>query len=211
MAPSVAIGNISAHVTVCCSASDGRTPKSPPTTKSPTVAAKTELKVARTLVSLGLFSAVALFAGAMTVSGLSFTADTVAKVAASTVKTQKLKPSYIAYMPEMNTEAPTVKMRAEALNIAKSVAVTQVVSNKSPGPPVASPAPSFTHTVAVNSLRVRSGPRKTTPQIFVLKGGTQVTVIKDEGSWVLISAGGDRIGWVYSKMLRPAERLQAQN
>ena len=151
--------------------------------------------MARTIVFLSLFSAVALLAGAMTVSGLSFTADTVAKVAASTpVKTQNLKPSYIAYMP-------TVK--AEALNIAKSVPVTPVVSRRMPGPLVASPAPSFTHTVAVESLRVRSGPRKTSPQIFALKGGTPVTVIKDDGSWVLITAGGDRIGWVYGKMLRP--------
>jgi uncharacterized protein YgiM (DUF1202 family) len=158
--------------------------------------------MARTIVSLGLFSAVALFAGAMTVSGLSFTADTVAKVAASTsVKSQKRLPSYIAYMPTM---------KAATLNIAKSVpAATRVP--KTPGPLEAPPAPAFTHTVAVDSLRVRSGPRKTTPQIFALKGGTQVTVLKDDGGWVLITAGGDRIGWVYSKMLRPAERLQAQN
>lgn len=28
-------------------------------------------------------------------------------------------------------------------------------------------------------------------------------LIKDDGGWVLITAGGDRIGWVYGKMLRP--------
>ena len=151
--------------------------------------------MARTIVSLGLFSAVALLASAMTVSGLSFTADTVAKVAASTtVKTQKRLPSYIAYMP---------MVKAEALNIAKSVPVATRVP-KTPGPLEALPAPTFTHTVAVDSLRVRSGPRKTTPQLFALKGGTEVTVIKDDGGWMLITAGGDRIGWVYGKMLRPA-------
>lgn len=150
----------------------------------------------RTLVSLALFSTVALLAGAMTVSGLSFTADTVAKVAALTpVKAQKRLPSYIAYM------AP---VKAEVLNIAKSVPVATRVP-KTPAPPLeALPAPTFTHTVAVESLRVRGGPRRTTPQLFVLKGGTQVTVIKDDGGWVLISASGDRMGWVYAKLLRPA-------
>lgn len=151
--------------------------------------------MARTLVSLGLFSVVALLAGATTVGGLNFTADTVAKVAASTpVKTQKRLPNYIAYMP-------TVK--AEALNIAKSVPVAARVP-KTPGPLEALPASSFTHMVAVESLRVRSGPRKTTPQLFALKGGTPVTVIKEDRGWVLVTAGGDKIGWVYSKMLRPA-------
>ena len=152
--------------------------------------------MARTIMSLALFSGVALLAGYMTVSGLNLTADTVAKIAAaSPVKTTNLKPSYIAYMPAV---------KAEALNIAKSVPVVQVVSNQTPGPLAASPAPTFTHTVSVESLRVRSGPRKTTPQIFALKGRTHVTVIKDDGSWVLIPAGGDRIGWVYGKLLRPA-------
>jgi uncharacterized protein YgiM (DUF1202 family) len=161
---------------------------------------QTELKVARTIMSLGLFSAVALLAGAMTVNGLSFTADTVAKVAASTpVKTQKRLPSYIAHMP-------TVKV--EALNIAKSVPVATRVP-ETPGPLEALPAPSFTHTVAVDSLRVRSGPHKTTRQLFALKGGTEVTVIKEDRGWVLVTAGGDRIGWVYGKMLRPADRKQA--
>jgi len=40
--------------------------------------------------------------------------------------------------------------------------------------------------------------------LFALKSGTQVTVIKDDGGWVLITAGGDRMGWVYAKLLRPA-------
>lgn len=152
--------------------------------------------MARTIVSLALFSTVALLAGAMTVSGLSFTADTVAKVAAMTpVKAQKRLPSYIAYMPAV---------KAEVINIAKSVRVATRVPKTPALPLEALPAPTFTHTVAVESLRVRSGPRRTTPQLFALKSGTQVIVIKDDGGWVLITAGGDRMGWVYAKLLRPA-------
>lgn len=94
--------------------------------------------MARTIVSLALFSTVALLAGAMTVSGLSFTADTVAKVAAMTpVKAQKRLPSYIAYMPAV---------KAEVLNIAKSVRVATRVPKTPALPLEALPAPTFTHT-----------------------------------------------------------------
>jgi uncharacterized protein YgiM (DUF1202 family) len=157
--------------------------------------------MAHGLASLTLFSAVALLSGTATIGGLNFTADTVARVAAANpVKTTNRKPSYIAYLPEV---------KPEAFNIAKSVPVTPVVPKQAPGPLAASPAPTFTHTVAVESLRVRSGPRKTSPQILALKGGTQVSVIKEERGWVLIMAGGDQIGWVYSKLLRAADRRQA--
>lgn len=126
--------------------------------------------MANVLTSLGVFASVVALSGAMTVTGLSFTADTVAKVAAATpVKTRKLKPSYIVYVPPV---------KAEALNIAKSVPVTQVVPKASDHPAALAPVPRFTHTVAVDSLRVTSWPPKTTPQILVLKGGSPVNVTK---------------------------------
>jgi len=154
----------------------------------------TELKVARTIVSLALFSTVALLAGAMTVGALSFTADTVAHVAALTpVKTQKRLPSYVAYMP-------TVK--AEVLNIAKSVPVATRVP-KTPVPLTETlPAPTFTHIVAVEALRVRSGPRVSYPKLFSLKGGTQVVAQQKQGTWVKVDAGQGRVGWVAAKLLR---------
>jgi len=160
-------------------------------------ATNTELKVARTIVSLALFSTVALLAGAMTVSGLSFTADTVAKVAALTpLKAQKRLPSYVAYMP---------MVKAEDLNIAKSVPVATRVP-KTPAPLLeALPAPTFTHTVAVEALRVRSGPRVSYPKLFSLKGGTQVVAQMQQGTWVKIDAGGGRVGWVSAKLLRTTD------
>jgi uncharacterized protein YgiM (DUF1202 family) len=157
--------------------------------------------MARTLVSIGLFCAVLLFSGLLTVGSFTFTADTVAKVAtAAPVKTTNLKSSYIAYLPPAEPEA---------LDVAKSVPVKAVAPKSGPVTPAASPTPSFTHTVAVESLRVRSGPGKTARQIFALKGGTKVTVLKEDGGWVLIMAGGDRIGWVYGKLLHAADQRQA--
>jgi len=133
---------------------------------------------------------------------MSFTLDQVSQLATThSIKTPDLKPSYLARLPAA---------KADALNIAKSVPVTQKLRN--PPTLAVSPAPHFSHTVAVESLRVRSGPKKSTPQLFALKGGTAVRVVKDQGGWVLVDAGEGRIGWVYAKMLRPAgDQLAAQN
>jgi uncharacterized protein YgiM (DUF1202 family) len=148
----------------------------------------------RQLTSVALFCGVALLAGVLTVSGLSFTADTVAKVASiAPVKTSNLKPSYVAYLPTA---------KADDLNIAKAVPVT-IKAPTSPGPVASSPASSFSHTVTVESLRVRAGPVKTSRQVFALGGGAKVTVGRTERGWVMITAEDGRAGWVYGKFLRP--------
>lgn len=148
--------------------------------------------MANVIVSLGVFASVMVLSGAMTVSSLSFTADTVAKVAASTPVKSNRKPSYISRLPDL---------KPEDLNIARSVPVATRVP-KNPGQLDAPPAPNFTHTVAVESLRVRSGPRTSSPKLFALKGGTPVTAGQQEGSWIKIDAGNGRVGWVAAKLLR---------
>lgn len=45
--------------------------------------------------------------------------------------------------------------------------------------------------------------------MFALKGGSRVTVTQEERGWALIDAGNGRKGWVYSKLLRPGEKLVA--
>ncbi len=127
----------------------------------------------------------------MTVTGLNFTADTVAKVAATTPVKAVRKASYISRLPEL---------AAEYLNIAKSVPVA--TQPTTPGPLETLPAPTLTHTVAVEALRVRSGPRLSYPKLFSLKGGTQVVAREQRGTWVKIDAGAGRVGWVAAKLLR---------
>ncbi|MDB5541373.1 MAG: hypothetical protein JWQ89_3100 [Devosia sp.] len=157
--------------------------------------------MARALRSFALFSAVILGCGALTVAGLSFTAETVAKVAASSpVKTTNRKPSYVARLPVA---------KADDLNVAKSVPVTPVALTE-PAPLAVSPAPAFTHTVAVEAVRVRSGPKKTNPQVFTLKGGSWVNVTDTVRGWVLITDETGRSGWVYGSLLRPARSAVAQ-
>lgn len=138
----------------------------------------------------------AFLSGAVTYAGASFTLNKIAELAVATpIKTQ-LKPSYVAALPET---------KAAALDVARSV---MVVWRGEPAQTMAATdtaSPTFTHTVAVESLKVRAGPRRTMPQVFALKGGSRVTVTKEEHGWVLIDAGDGRRGWVYSKLLRPAE------
>jgi uncharacterized protein YgiM (DUF1202 family) len=152
--------------------------------------------VARILVSLALFTSVIALAGAATVGGLAYTAEHI-----NTAVTGMPVKSYALTHANFVAEFPAT--RAADLDIAKSVPVAQSLSQE-PGPLAVSPAPTFTHTVAVESLRVRASPNKTARQLFSLRGGTQVTVFKEEQGWLLINAGGDRVGWVYKTLLRPA-------
>lgn len=157
--------------------------------------------MAHALRSLAMFLAVAVGCGVLIITGLGFTAETVAKVAATTeVKTTNLKPSYVARLPVA---------RAAVLDVAKSVPVTPVA--KPAADPEAVPAaPPFTHKVAVEALRVRLGPKKTEPQVFTLKGGSWVNIIDDAQGWVRITDEAGRSGWVYGKLLSSARTAEAQ-
>jgi len=57
--------------------------------------------------------------------------------------------------------------------------------------------------VGVESLRVRSGPSRTSSQVFVLKGGTMVVADRSDGGWVEISTEDGRQGWAYKTLLVP--------
>lgn len=130
----------------------------------------------------------------MTVGGVNFTLDKVAKAAVATPVKTNLKRSYVAVLPPA---------KAEALDISK---LTPVVNRAADQVTAAMEArPVFTHSVAVESLRVRSGPKKTMPQLFALKGGTKVNLLREERGWVLIDAGSGKKGWVYGKLLRPVD------
>ena len=156
--------------------------------------------MARTIAAFFMLCAVALVSGLLTVNLLTFTADTMVKVAGSTpIKTYNLKPGYVPRLPAA---------KADAFDVAKSVPVVPVSVKTEVVPP---PVPTF--VVAVESLRVRSGPSKTSAQVFGLTAGAKVTAGSTRNGWVLITADGGRSGWVYGKFLRPAgtERLQAQN
>lgn len=159
---------------------------------------KMELKLAHFILPAFMLASVALVSGAVTVGGVNFTLSKVGEAAVATRVKTNLKPSYVAVLPSA---------KAEALDIAR---VTPVVVKHDPvQPSEAAMRPVFTHSVAVESLRVRSGPRKTMPQLFALKGGTKVNILREERGWVLIDAGAGKQGWVYSKLLHPIELTKA--
>jgi uncharacterized protein YgiM (DUF1202 family) len=161
----------------------------------PAIASK-ELKMARTVAAVVLLC-VATFFTAMLIYGLlTYATDRLQVAILPKVYVPVAEPVYGGDLPVA---------KPEDLNIATSVPVAVSLRQDSP----ASAEPSFTHTVAAEWLRVRAGPKKNTPQLFALEGGTQVTVIKEIGGWFLITAGGDSVGWVYGKLLRTAPQKQA--
>ena len=158
--------------------------------------------ISRLLLFCGV-SAAACFAS---IGSIGVTLDGLSKAtSAAPVIQRPLKPSYIAVMPQA---------RADALNIAKATVVAYrapvaVVVPTEPTTTAVAEAPTFTHTVGVESLRVREAPIKTSRQLFALKGGAAVTVSKSERGWVMITDATGRSGWVYGKMLNPTEELVA--
>jgi uncharacterized protein YgiM (DUF1202 family) len=141
---------------------------------------------------------VTAFVSAMLVYGLlTFSSDRLRVASVTQFNGGTIEPVYGAALPVA---------QADELDIARFVPVRPVAARQ--GEP-ASPGPAVTHTVSVDALRVRSGPQKNTPQLFVLKSGTQVSVIKQDRGWALVTAGGDRVGWVYGKLLSPGEQRQA--
>jgi hypothetical protein len=154
--------------------------------------------MAHFILPVVMLLSVTCVSGVVTVGGVNFTLDKVARAAVAAPVKTNLKTSYIAVLPQT---------KAEALDISR---LTPVVNRAADQPAAAMEArPVFTHSVAVESLRVRSGPNKTTPQLFALKGGTKVNLLRAERGWVLIDAGSGQQGWVYGKLLRPVEATAA--
>jgi uncharacterized protein YgiM (DUF1202 family) len=154
-----------------------------------------EPKMARTIASAAVFLSVTVLAGLTTFWGLQFTLAQIAEAG----RGAQVKPAVItSYVSTLEVTQP------DALNIARTIKVVPTTPVGAAGKTTLQTAVAgFTHTVSVESLRVRSGPKKTTPQAFALKGGSKVTAVREQNGWILIDAGG-RTGWVYRKFLRPA-------
>ncbi|OEO28048.1 hypothetical protein VW23_006535 [Devosia insulae DS-56] len=142
-----------------------------------------------------MLGSVTLLSGAVTYAGASFTLNRIAEAAVSAPIRSNLKPSYVAVLPAAD---------AGTLDVARSVPVV-VRGKPADGLHARQAAQAFTHTVAVEALRVRNGPHNTMPQVFVLKGGSPVTVTREVRGWALIDGGHASTGWVYAKLLQPAQ------
>lgn len=150
--------------------------------------------------SLALFSTVALVAVVFTVTGLKYSADMVGQMAAAApVKTTNLRSGYVSRL---------AVAKADDLNVARSVPVVSKVADQTSAARI--PPPGFTHSVSVEALRVRSGPKTIEPQVFTLKGGSWVNISDNVEGWVRITDETGLSGWVYGSLLRPAPAAEAQ-
>ncbi|WP_423066141.1 SH3 domain-containing protein [Devosia sp. CN2-171] len=151
--------------------------------------------MAHTLASAAVFICVTLLAGLMTFGGLQFTLTQIAEAGRTTSVKAAMTTNYVSTL---------AVAQPDAFNIAKTVKVVPTPPSGAAGKTTMQTVVSgYTHTVGVESLRVRSGPNKATPQVFALKGGSKVTAVREQNGWILIDAGG-RTGWVYRKFLRAA-------
>jgi SH3-like domain-containing protein len=155
-----------------------------------------ELKLARMLTSVALFLTVALASLGLTAFGLKYSADMIGQMAAATpVKTTNLRPGYVA--------RPTIA-RANDLNVARSVPVVSATADT----PIKVAPPGFTHSVTVEALKVRAGPKQVEPQVFTLKGGSWVNISDEVEGWVRITDEAGQSGWVYGSLLRQAPQAE---
>ena len=153
--------------------------------------------------ALAVFAGVLAAAGLFTASSLSMTAGMVSAAAVSAPSASKpLKPSYVARMPVAG---------AATLDIARSVPVKPMM----PAVPVLPPAattvasvqveatPSYSHQVSASGANVRTGPRKSFPQVFTLRQGSWVNISENVRGWVKVTDEDGREGWVYGSLLAP--------
>jgi uncharacterized protein YgiM (DUF1202 family) len=144
------------------------------------------------LTSVALFSTVALASLGLTAIGLKYSTDMIGQLAAATpVKTTNLRPGYVAR---------PVTARADDLNVARSVPVVAATAST----PGKFAPPGFTHSVTVEALKVRAGPKPIEPQVFTLKGGSWVNISDEVEGWVRITDQAGQSGWVYGSLLRRA-------
>ncbi|MBN9307805.1 MAG: SH3 domain-containing protein [Devosia sp.] len=159
------------------------------------------------LRSLVVFVGVLAGASLFVASGLSLTAGMVTEAAANApVAARPLKPNYVVRLPVA---------KAEALNVAKSIPVRPAslpatsASFVTVAPPPATAEltvtarPAFSHQVVASGANVRSGPKKSFPQVFTLQQGSWVNVSDNVRGWVKVSDETGRVGWVYGSLLQP--------
>lgn len=147
------------------------------------------------LPSLARFVLVIAGAGAICLVSSQFMVTSLSNAIAAAPPVQhNIRQSYVAHLP---------KAEASALNIASSVDVRPevVVPAATLAFPVASNGDMF--TVAVDTLRVRSGPSKTLPQVLAIKGGRLVEVTDRVKGWFKSTDEDGNTGWVYGSLLTP--------
>ena len=164
--------------------------------------------------SLALFAGVVAAAGVFTASGVSVTTGMVAEAAANApIAAKPLKPNYIVRLPTAKAEAlnvaKSVEVRAPAVVMPSIVTVAPPASDATAELTVA-PKATYTHQVIASGANVRSGPKKSFPQVFTLQHGSWVNVSDNVRGWVKVTDESGREGWVYGSLLEESVRAPAE-
>jgi hypothetical protein len=129
------------------------------------------------------------------VAAASYTLDQVSAAARTSSVRSTLRPSYASQL---------AVVEAHRLDVARANPVIVDMVGKATTGQVISVTGSHTHTVGVESLRVRSAPKRTARQVCALAGGVKVTVTNERNGWLYVTAGDGTKGWAYYTFLRPA-------
>lgn len=132
-----------------------------------------------------------------TITFLSSSAFTLGQVAT------EVRNSAVKSTIRMSYASQLEPVQAHRLDVARATPVIVDMVGESKAGQVISVTGSHTHSVGVESLRVRSAPSGSSRQIGALAGGANVTVTDERNGWQYVTAGDGTRGWVYHKFLRP--------
>lgn len=151
---------------------------------------------------LAIFAVVIAGVALFTATRLSAPPATVAPTDGGNIAVARpVLPSYIARMPAEGAEP------AKVATVAPPRPVTPRAPVLPPLPVVEAAAlevvavPTFTHKVVASGANVRSGPKKTYPQVFTLPQGSRVNVGENVSGWVKVTDETGREGWMYGALL----------
>lgn len=152
--------------------------------------------------ALARFAIVIAGAGAICFVSSQFMLTSLSNAIAAAPPVQhNIRQTYVPHLP---------KVEASALNIASSVDVRHEAAAPTPTGSVPVAANGDMYSVAVESLRVRSGPSKTMPQVLTIKGGRLVEVTDSIKGWFKITDEDGNTGWAYGSLLNPVQSVAAQ-
>lgn len=160
--------------------------------------------------SIVVLAGVSMGAGLFMASGLSLTAGVVTEAVTSAPIAPSAAgpfiPNYIVRLPVAKARPLSVTKSVPARPMSAPITSASIVT-VAPPPATAeltvASKPAFSHQVVASGANVRSGPKKSFPQVFTLHQGSWVNVSDNVRGWVKVTDETGREGWVFGSLLQP--------
>jgi hypothetical protein len=151
---------------------------------------------------LAVFAVVIAGVGLFTATQLSTTPGTIAPGDGGSIAVARpVVPSYMARMPAEGTAPAKIATVAPPRPVTPRAPVLPPLPVVEPVALEVAAVPTFTHKVVASGANVRSGPKKTYPQVFTLPQGSLVNVGENISGWVKVTDQSGREGWMYGALL----------